>query len=221
MTMKSSYYTLSTQMSVILKDNFRRKNLFDLYGIKHGPNDVSTMAEACNAYGVDLELFLHLCNIFTFNNYILEDHITGEFPVDPAIDYTIKANDYFLDIIMTQVKVDFDEINSIRNDRVFTELFDASLDAMNEHISNCHKVFALYLNRRKPVASQQIKHVIDLEVKACQSLEILIKYMMEMQLQEEYRAKAEYLRYFLIILRRDFDKTRMITTAIFKRITGN
>lgn len=204
-------------MSVILKDSFRRKDLFDLFKIKHNPDDVSTMEDVCNANNVDPALFLYICNIYTYDDYQLEDNITGVFPIASAIEYVIRSQDYFSDIIMVYIKEELAEINSLRNDRIFAQLFAAALEAMDAHISNCRNVFALYLNQQ-PVTDQQVGHITELEDKAYQAIDIFIKYLMDMQVPEACKAKVDYIKCFLVFIRKDFDKSSMFTKAIFNRI---
>ncbi len=218
--MKRSYYTSETKVSDILQDNMRRVGMLELFGIGHGFDRNLSVLELCNAYGVNFELFLHIFNIYTFDDYLPEKIAGSRFPVDHAVAYVCKAHDFFIDICLAQMKEYCDAIVSCPVKEVgnVTVLFKALRNATEEHVLSYRKIYAQYKKSSKPVLPEQIEHIAGQELKITQITDALIKYLLELTLPDEYQVPLDQLKYFLIFTRADYDKQRKINDAIFKEL---
>ncbi len=218
--MKRSYYTSETKVSNILQDNMRRVGMLELFGIGHGFDRSLSVLELCNAYGVNLDLFLHIFNIYTFDDYLPEKVAGSKFPVDQAIDYIGKAHDFFTDICLVQMKGYCDAIVScpVKGAGNVAVLFKALKNATDEHVSSCRKTFAQYRNSSKPVLPEQIEHIAGQELKITQITDTLIKCLSELTLPGEYQVSLDQLKYFLIFTHADYGKQRKINDATFKEL---
>ena len=219
--MRNPYYTPVTKMSDILKANIRRPTLFNLFEIEYSFNDDDLSAkEICHIYKANLDIFLCICNIYTFDDYILEDHIPDEFPVDEAMNYITKALDYFIRVNIAQIKTDYLEIKPVLINyyHSLAKLFNAFFDTVNENISSYHKIFEQYRKYPQSVTFEQIRYTIDLDMKTNEIMDALIKYLSEMHASEEYRLHADHLKFYLIFLRGDFNRHQTFSNATLKRL---
>ncbi len=213
--MKGLCYTPATKMSDILKDNFRKYELLNLLGIKHGFDDDASVMEVCNTYDVNLDLFLHICNLYTFDDYSIENNITGEFSIDHATDYILKVQYYFIHVNLARIKEDYNEIKPIQT-KSFSELFDVFLDVINEDVTSCQTVFARYEKDPRSISSDQIEQIFSLGTKANLIVDTLIKQLSELSVPEEYKTQVDHLKFYLIFIRSDFDRHNSL-----KRLTLN
>ncbi|MBO4596996.1 MAG: hemerythrin domain-containing protein [Bacteroidaceae bacterium] len=69
--------------------------VFPRFGINLGFGDRS-IAEVCKMYGVDVNLFLMVCNIYSFEDYYPESFL-NEQQLKSLIDYLLKSHRYYLD----------------------------------------------------------------------------------------------------------------------------
>lgn len=221
--MRRTYYTSETKISHMLQDNMRRVGMLGLFGIGYGFDSSLSVGELCKAHGVDLEWFLHVFNIYTFDNYTLEKVSGSKFPVDHAIDYICKAHDLFIDMFLEPMKGYCDAIASCpaKGAGNVAVLFKALRDAADEHISSCCRIFTQYRNGPKPVLPEQIEHLTEQELKVTQITDALIKCLMELTLPDEYQGSLDQMKYSLIFARADYGKQRMINDATFKELLRN
>ncbi len=221
--MAKAHYSPSTRLSDILKDNFRRSNLLYLLDIKVDDDDTSSLEEVCRASHINLELFLHLCNIYTFEDYLPEENITGEFPVDPTIDYIITAHSFFTNENMPLVNQYYDDLQPVlseKSNETTKTLYENFLAVLDEHISCVHSLFAKYRKRPRSVKPDQVEYVIAQEVKINAILDALIKQLNEMPVPEQFKVHVDQLRYYLTYLRGDFDKHNLIKNLVLNRLNN-
>jgi hypothetical protein len=214
--MKSSYYTSASKMADILRDNFRRSDLWNLLGVKYDPDNHISVVEACEIYHINLEIFLHVCNLYTFDDYLLEENIPDGFPVDPAIDYITRAHDFFIKNNVPQLRQKYMEIAPMLNNKYITALFDAFAEAIAEHILCISGIFVKYGKNPGSITSEQIEYVIEQELEINRRIDALIKQLSELQKPKECMRQIDYLKYYLMFLRKDFDKHNAMKNLTLK-----
>ncbi|MDR1156234.1 MAG: hypothetical protein LBL04_16130 [Bacteroidales bacterium] len=213
--MKSLYYTSVSKMADILRDNFRRSDLWNFLDVKYEPDDHISVVEVCEIYHVNLEIFLHVCNLYTFDDYLLEENIPDGFPVDPAIDYITKAHDFFIKNTVPQLRQEYMEIAPMLN-RYTTALFDAFMEAVIEHMSCISDIFVKYGQTPDSITSDQIEYVIEQELEINRRMDALIQQLSEFQEPKDFMRQINHLKYHLMFLRKDSDKHNTMKNLTLK-----
>ncbi len=221
--MAKAYYTSSTPMRHILKDNYRKTDLLYLLGIKIAYDDISSVEEVCCTNRIDTDLFLHICNIYTFDDYLPEENTAVGFPVDPAIDYINTAHGFFTGQNIVGIHQYFEGIQPLlaegNNDGVKT-LYDTFMAAVAEHVACVYDIFAQYRKSPGSIKKEQADYIIGQEMKINVTLDSLINRLNEIPATEQYKVHVDQLRYYLIFLRSDFDRHNLIKNTTLEKISS-
>ncbi len=223
--MKSTYYyTPYTKLSDILRDNFRRQHLLDMFRINCDYEKDLSVKDLCAGNDIHADLFVYVCNVYSFDDYSIEDNLLGEFPLTQAIDYIIKAHYYFNTINKPHILQIYDTVMAFlpKRDIVhISKFFDTFWNCMAEHISTINQIFEQYLNTSQTIKSVQFEYLATQKSEINRSLDAVIRYLSDLQVEDLHGVSFDQLRIYLIFMRSDFDRHNVIKDAVFRRLVRN
>lgn len=96
MQMKQLLLSGSMKMSDLIQANYALLTVLPRFGIHLGFGDRS-VAEVCRAQGVSLELFLMICSIYTFDDYLPDAERLEGIDVEDIVLYLHNSHRYYLE----------------------------------------------------------------------------------------------------------------------------
>ena len=107
-------------------------------GISLGFGDRS-IADVCEASGVDTSFFLLICNVYTFNNYIPSTPTILDTDMNGLVPYLEKSHKYYVDKRLPHIERHLDAIAQKLGGRigmVFISFFQEYKQEVEEHFSH-------------------------------------------------------------------------------------
>jgi len=93
---RECYYTANMKMADLLDTDYKLLLLLSRFDIELGFGE-QTIAKSCEDHGIAPELFLMICNIYSYNNYIPTEQDINSLDVHQLISYLKKSHQYYLE----------------------------------------------------------------------------------------------------------------------------
>jgi regulator of cell morphogenesis and NO signaling len=100
--MKYTLFSENTKMADIILANSRLLFVFPYFGINLGFGE-KTVKQFCNGKDISVQLFLLVCNIYTFDDYCPDGRDLKQIPVEGIIRYLQNSHRDYLEIRMPQI----------------------------------------------------------------------------------------------------------------------
>lgn len=94
----------------MLAANYKLLLVFDRFGIRLGFGDKS-VKDVCTRYEVPMSLFLTVCNVYTFEDYLPETDELQSFKVDSLIDYLKNSHRYYMEECLPAISQKLDSVS--------------------------------------------------------------------------------------------------------------
>ncbi len=98
-------YTLfsgNTKMADVILANSRLLYVLPYFGVNLGFGE-KTVTQVCNEKNISVPLFLLVCNIYTFDNYMPDSRDLKQIPIDGIILYLQRSHKDYLEVRMPQI----------------------------------------------------------------------------------------------------------------------
>ena len=93
--MKHLLFSEKQKLADLIHINFKLLLVLPRFDIKLGFGD-KNVAEVCEQYGASTELFLLVCNIYTFDEYFPDKRELSQIHIDDLTCYLQKSHDYYI-----------------------------------------------------------------------------------------------------------------------------
>lgn len=91
-----SRYTTQMRMAELIESNYNLLLLFSRFGLELGVGE-SSVAEQCIRQGVSPELFVMMCNIYTFADYMPTAAELEQLDIEQLIGYLSRSHKYYIE----------------------------------------------------------------------------------------------------------------------------
>ena len=183
---KSRLFSADGRLSDLITAHPSLLTLLTRLGISLGFGDRS-IADVCEASGVDTSFFLLICNVYTFNNYIPSTPTILDTDMNGLVPYLEKSHKYYVDKRLPHIERHLDAIAQKlggRIGKVFISFFQEYKQEVEEHFSHEERdvfphIRALMAGKRDTTYSiDMFLHThSDIEGKLDDLLNIVFKYL--------------------------------------------
>ena len=135
---KSRLFSSDSRLSDLITAHPSLLTLLTRLGISLGFGDRS-IADVCEASGVDTSFFLLICNVYTFNNYIPSTPTILDTDMNGLLPYLEKSHKYYVDKRLPHIERHLDAIAQKlggRIGKVFISFFQEYKQEVEEHFSH-------------------------------------------------------------------------------------
>ena len=135
---KSRLFSSDSRLSDLITAHPSLLTLLTRLGISLGFGDRS-IADVCEASGVDTSFFLLICNVYTFNNYIPSTPTILGTDMNGLVPYLEKSHKYYVDKRLPHIERHLDAIAQKLGGRigmVFISFFQEYKQEVEEHFSH-------------------------------------------------------------------------------------
>ena len=135
---KSRLFSSDSRLSDLITAHPSLLTLLTRLGISLGFGDRS-IADVCEASGVDTAFFLLICNVYTFNNYIPSTPTILDTDMTGLVPYLEKSHKYYVDKRLPHIECHLDAIAQKlggRIGRVFSSFFQEYKQEVEEHFAH-------------------------------------------------------------------------------------
>ena len=135
---KSRLFSSDSRLSDLITAHPSLLTLLTRLGISLGFGDRS-IADVCEASGVDTSFFLLICNVYTFNNYIPSTPTILDTDMNGLVPYLEKSHKYYVDKCLPHIERHLDAIAQKlggRIGKVFISFFQEYKQEVEEHFSH-------------------------------------------------------------------------------------
>ena len=184
--MKSRLFSSDARLSDLITAHPSLLSLLTRLDISLGFGDRS-IADVCEASGVDTDFFLLICNVYTFNNYVPSTAVILGTEMKGLVPYLEKSHKYYVDKRLPHIECHLDAIAQQLNDRigrVFISFFKEYKQEVEAHFIHEEKevfphIRALMKGERDKTYSigEFIHTHSDIEGKLDDLLNIVFKYL--------------------------------------------
>ncbi len=101
--MKQLLFSGGMKMSDLIQANYRLLRVLPRFGIHLGFGDKS-VAEVCRAQGVSMELFLLVCNISTFDDFLPDTAMFKGIDVEDIVLFLQNSHKYYLEQRIPEIR---------------------------------------------------------------------------------------------------------------------
>ena len=119
-------------MSDLIQANYRLLRVLPRFGIHLGFGDKS-VAEVCRAQGVSMELFLLVCNISTFDDFLPDTAMFKGIDVEDIVLFLQNSHKYYLEQRIPEIR---ENLSSLEEGPVFSTVFSTITAMRWRPISN-------------------------------------------------------------------------------------
>ena len=136
--MKSRLFSSESRLSDLITAHPSLLSLLTRLDISLGFGDRS-IADVCEASGVDTAFFLLICNVYTFNNYIPSKPTILGTDMTGLVPYLEKSHKYYVDKRLPHIERHLDEIAQKLGGRigqVFISFFKEYKQEVEEHFNH-------------------------------------------------------------------------------------
>lgn len=109
--MKNNIFDTGMRMIDVISYNYKLLLLLSRFNINMGFGD-RKIEDICNENNVSPELFVLICNIYTFDNYIPTDIDIKSFYISELIDYLKRSHDYYFNTKLSDISNELSHITS-------------------------------------------------------------------------------------------------------------
>ncbi len=135
---KSRLFSSDSRLSDLITAHPSLLTLLNRLGISLGFGDRS-IADVCEASGVDTSFFLLICNVYTFNNYIPSTPTILGTDMNGLVPYLEKSHKYYVDKRLPHIERHLDAIAHKlggRIGKVFISFFQEYKQEVEEHFGH-------------------------------------------------------------------------------------
>ena len=135
---KSRLFSSDSRLSDLITAHPSLLTLLTRLGISLGFGDRS-IADVCEASGVDTSFFLLICNVYTFNNYIPSTPTILGTDMNGLVPYLEKSHKYYVDKRLPHIERHLDAIAQKlggRIGKVFISFFQEYKQEVEEHFGH-------------------------------------------------------------------------------------
>lgn len=178
---RHTFFTPSTKMAELLSENYTLLTVLPRFDIRFGFGE-GTVEQICGKSGADTELFLLVCNLYTFNNYTpaADRHA---FRVDELITYLLRSHRYYLCEKIVSIERHLNEIGQEHRE-ILTSFFEEyKREVINHFTYEEQEVFPYIRSLSNGVTSSEYhinrfeENHSNIEDKLGDLKNILIKYL--------------------------------------------
>ena len=183
---KSRLFSSDRRMSDLVTAHPALLSLLTRLGLSLGFGDRS-IADVCDASGVDTDFFLLICNVYTFNNYVPSTAAILGTDMTGLVPYLEKSHEYYVNKRLPHIERHLDAIAKNLDGRigqVFISFFKQYKQEVETHFAHEeHEVFphiiALMAGQRDTTycIGDFIQNHSDIEGKLDDLLNIVFKYL--------------------------------------------
>lgn len=91
-----SRYTTQMRMAELIESNYNLLLLFPRFGLELGVGE-NSVAEQCMRQGVSPDLFVMMCNIYTFADYMPTPAELEQLDIEQLLSYLSRSHKYYID----------------------------------------------------------------------------------------------------------------------------
>ncbi|MDR2040161.1 MAG: hypothetical protein LBQ60_19740 [Bacteroidales bacterium] len=191
-----------------------------LFDIKMGYHPESTIKDVCDRYNVNTDLFLFICNIYSFDNYPHED-FPSTIPIKDALTYLLRSHEYSKKEIYPYVNVEYKSIEHLLPlsfKQKLKGLLDDFFENMEEYYANFVLAADNYLNTGKILTKDESQLLIEQMERNLVLIDIIIETISNHKVASKDVEQYNHLKYYLTFLKKDFPKHTNITKHTLKPI---
>ena len=135
--MKHTPYTSKTKAADLITSDFNLLYIFERFGIKLGFGE-ATINDLCSRYGISVELFLMICNIYSFHEYNPHIDTLGKNDIKSITTYLRASHRYYTTVCFPAIH---EGIHTLVKelDEVSRKLIDKFYDDYDNEIINHFK----------------------------------------------------------------------------------
>lgn len=135
--MKNNIFNTGMKMIDVISYNYRLLLLLSRFNINMGFGD-RTISDICKENKVSPELFVLICNIYTFDNYKPTDIDIKSFYISELIDYLKRSHDYYFNTKLLDISQELSNITS-KLDEKYALALDHFFTEYKEEVDNHFK----------------------------------------------------------------------------------
>lgn len=224
--MKPIHYTASMKMADVIHANHHNILVFNRLDIPLGFGD-KTVAEVCSKHGVNTNLFLFLCTVFTDYDSEPNPVDLANWPVIELVNFLRKSHHFYTNIHLPKIEKTLMQLSATcapQHGKALERFFEEYLEEIKKHFSFEDKVVFPYIEKlasHKDHEAFTIKefeeHHDDVEEKLVDLKNIIIKYIPEGDNDELRRRLLEELFHF----EEDINRHLMIENKFLVPIVSN
>lgn len=130
-------FTKRMKLADLIYANYNLLPVLPRFGINLGFGD-RTIEEVCLRNGVSVNLFLMVCNVYTFDDYLPDDEELESFTVDDLMVYLQNSHEYYIGVRIPGIHKELLAITSCCDDKygkVLERFFDEYRQEVANHLS--------------------------------------------------------------------------------------
>lgn len=217
--MKQSLFSPNMKLADLLPVNYKLLLVLDRFGIHLGFGDKS-VKDICEKYHVSTPLFLMVCNVYTFEDYLPEVHELQTFNAESLMLYLEKSHHYYIADCLPAISSELSAVADIL-DAKFVGILQKFYADYEKEVLNHFKYeeevafpYAAHLTEGTPNDTYNIsqfeKNHSDIDEKLNDLKNIIIKYLPGANSSKQLNA----LLFDLFELEDDFRKHTLIENKI-------
>lgn len=217
--MKHLIFSPQMKLADLLLTNYKLLLVLNRFDIHLGFGEKS-VEEVCSKQGISTSLFLLVCNVYTFTDYLPQPEQLKSFSVSEMIQYLQNSHHYYKVLCLPRIRRRLEQITSQINSKpalVLQQFYDEYQKEVLKHFAYEEKTvypYASAISKGEPVKAYSInqfqKHHSNIEEKINDLKNIIIKYLPDNGTLEELNA----LLFDLFELEDDFSKHTLIEDRI-------
>ena len=206
-------------MSDMILSDYTTLSLLSRFDIKLGFAE-QNIAEVCRRFGVDVNMFLLICNIHSYDNFIPDDKEIATINICSVIKYLQRSHTYYIEHRLLSLEQKMSSISNSFSDtyqEILTPFFIQYKQEVINHFNHEERVLFPYitaLEKGNPASKfksrQYEQNHSNMNEKLTDLINIIIKY-----LPEEYANEARNsILYDIFMLEADLTKHTRIENKI-------
>lgn len=209
------FFKRSTKMSDVISQNYYLINVLPRFDINLGFGE-STIEQVCKKSSADCDLFLLVCNLYSFNSY----NPTNEryaFKIESLLAYLLRSHRYYLNDKINSIERLLNEVN-IKHRDVLTQFFEQYKHEIINHFNYEENEVFPYIKRLNDGIAPTEFHInrfeenhSNIEDKLSDLKNILIKYLPQDGIAQDIRSE---LLLNLFLFEDELDKHTLIEEQI-------
>lgn len=209
------FFKMSTKMSDVILQNYSLLNVLPRFEINLGFGE-ATIEQLCKNANADSDLFLLVCNLYTFPNYTpATDRFT--FKVDNLISYLLRSHSYYLADKIDSIEKHLNQIEPTHKE-MLTKFFEQYKSEVINHFNYEEQEVFPYIERLTQGVVSPEYHIdrfeenhSNIEDKLGDLKNILIKYLPENSIAQNLRSE---LLFDLFLFEEELDKHTLIEEQV-------
>jgi len=140
-------FSENTRMADLILANSRLLYVLPYFGIELGVGE-KTVKQVCNEKNISAPLFLLVCNIYTFDDYVPNTKDLKQIPIEGIIQYLQNSHKDYLEIRMPQIienVLDLANICHLRNKHILNSFCEKYEQEVIAHLKYEEEIaFSIY-----------------------------------------------------------------------------